>query len=149
MFVLPKSVVDIKSFDFQIYFILEKQSKTSMSSIWLGRVPASECYHSNILWSNLGRIFEYSPTKEGCLPASDIFYQFFDQMWKGYLNISQQRKGLCKQVIPPYDCDRVCDGLHLGGAADYWGDSGTCLCNLNLLRFTLFLFLCGWIWLKW
>ena len=28
-------------------------------------------------------------------------------------------------MIPPYDCDRVCDGLNLGGAADYWGDSGT------------------------
>ena len=64
-------------------------------------------------------------------------------MWKGYLNISHQRKGFCQQVIPPYDCDRVCDGLHLGGVADYWGDNGTCLCNLNLLRFTLFLFLCG------
>ena len=59
-------------------------------------------------------------------------------MWKGYLNISHQRKGLCQQVIPPYDCDRVCDGLNLGGAADYWGDSGTCLCNLNLMRFTFY-----------
>ena len=31
-------------------------------------------------------------------------------------------KGLCYQVIPPYDCERVCDGLQLGGGGDHWGE---------------------------
>ena len=31
-------------------------------------------------------------------------------------------KGVCYQVIPPYDCDRVCDGLQLGGGGNHWGD---------------------------
>ena len=26
--------------------------------------------------------------------------------------------GLCQEIIPPYDCKRVCDDIELGGGAD-------------------------------
>ena len=36
------------------------------------------------------------------------------------------QSGICLQVLPPWDCKRVCDGLEIGGGmtrgADVWGD---------------------------
>ena len=84
---------------FSNIFDFRKAKQTFYVTHLIREGPRPECYHSNILWLNLERIFEYFPIKEGSLPASDIFYIICDQMSKGYLYISQQRKGLCQQVI--------------------------------------------------